>query len=417
MKCISCGYELKEGSRFCTECGIFQKQKKICPGCKIELPTDARFCINCGTPQPKFCLYCNAELSADAKFCMCCGTKVRELPIDGGSYLSRYASLYNLTEKPMELSSNKEGSSSSNYILFGDWPQSVKSDEVIINSMSYVSINGWECYKGSDGCFYVKKTALPLSKGAKFTNGQSILRGKDYYFKLEPIKWRVIDSNYCGGRLLLSEKALASGCFDIHGNFWSGVNINRKIKGETVFPNNYEFSTIRAFLNGIDGTAYDVENFTEKGFIDKAFSAAGRERIKSITVDNGNESIVGSGASIGEYWLDDDKNPYKYVCENTKDKVFLLSEKEITDSKYGFDTCSAGGSDSVRIRKATDYALVKGELSDNDTGEYEGEGLWWLRSPYYYTSAYARAVTSEGKADLHCIVCNVKGLIVPAIVL
>ena len=187
MKCISCGYELKEGSRFCTECGIFQKQKKICPGCKIELPTDARFCINCGTPQPKFCLYCNAELSADAKFCMCCGTKVRELPIDGGSYLSRYASLYNLTEKPMELSSNKEGSSSSNYILFGDWPQSVKSDEVIINSMSYVSINGWECYKGSDGCFYVKKTALPLSKGAKFTNGQSILRGVRFRSTIQAI--------------------------------------------------------------------------------------------------------------------------------------------------------------------------------------------------------------------------------------
>ena len=65
---------------------------------------------------------------------------------------------YEYTDKPIFISYKKEENVGKNYrsVLFGDWPQSLKSDDVIINETKTKNINGWVCYEGSDGCFYVK---------------------------------------------------------------------------------------------------------------------------------------------------------------------------------------------------------------------------------------------------------------------
>lgn len=50
MKCINCGSEIAEGSKFCPNCGASQlPQKKVCPNCGTELDNDAMFCPECGT--------------------------------------------------------------------------------------------------------------------------------------------------------------------------------------------------------------------------------------------------------------------------------------------------------------------------------------------------------------------------------
>ena len=50
MKCINCGSEIADGSKFCPNCGASQKpQKKVCPNCGTELDNDAMFCPECGT--------------------------------------------------------------------------------------------------------------------------------------------------------------------------------------------------------------------------------------------------------------------------------------------------------------------------------------------------------------------------------
>lgn len=50
MKCVNCGSEIAEGSKFCPNCGASQlPQKKVCPNCGSELDNDAMFCPECGT--------------------------------------------------------------------------------------------------------------------------------------------------------------------------------------------------------------------------------------------------------------------------------------------------------------------------------------------------------------------------------
>ncbi|MBQ7603020.1 MAG: SPFH domain-containing protein, partial [Clostridia bacterium] len=74
--CANCGAKIKEGAKFCPECG--QKQGKTCPKCGTEVKENAKFCPECGqnlsgtTKCPK----CNAEIKASAKFCPECGEKI-----------------------------------------------------------------------------------------------------------------------------------------------------------------------------------------------------------------------------------------------------------------------------------------------------------------------------------------------------
>ena len=51
MKCENCGEEVKEGQKFCLQCGALIPQMKKCIKCGAELPLDAKFCSECGTNQ------------------------------------------------------------------------------------------------------------------------------------------------------------------------------------------------------------------------------------------------------------------------------------------------------------------------------------------------------------------------------
>ena len=55
--CSNCGKELREGQRFCTNCGTpvaaapdapKEPELQHCPACGTELPPEARFCFSCG---------------------------------------------------------------------------------------------------------------------------------------------------------------------------------------------------------------------------------------------------------------------------------------------------------------------------------------------------------------------------------
>lgn len=49
MKCESCGYENREGSRFCEKCGSMLKIERKCPSCGNIVGEGALFCQFCGT--------------------------------------------------------------------------------------------------------------------------------------------------------------------------------------------------------------------------------------------------------------------------------------------------------------------------------------------------------------------------------
>ena len=152
--------------------------------------------------------------------------------------------------------------------------------------------------------------------------------------------------------------------------------VNRVIEGNTVYPNNYKESRVRAYLNGLSyqvkstrqGTQLSNSEFLGKGFLQTAFTADEQAKIATTMIDN---SARSTNLDIDPTFWNDGNNDY--ACENTYDKIFLLSEQEVTKSEYGFTT-----SDVTRIRKATDFAKACGVSSSSDG--YEG-GYWSLRSP------------------------------------
>lgn len=281
------------------------------------------------------------------------------------------------------------------YVLFGFWPQSVKDDNVLITEKESKKIYGWDCYKGSDNNYYVKQKANTYNNYyMHFNNGERVIDNSDYYFQLEPIKWSIIE-NQNDDCLLLAENILISCEYSnqVDDSGYYAVPIDRTIYNQTISPNNYEFSEIRAYLNGLDGTAYQVKDYTNAGFINMAFSKKSFFKLNTITVDNSKESTVDYMNIIPEQ--------YQLPSNNTEDKVFLLSVYEISNKNNNFkqynSTCNN------RKRKQTDFFLVNNDLEN-----------WWLRTPYYDSFIKARSVDSNGKAS-HLTNANIKAGVVPAI--
>ncbi len=184
-----------------------------------------------------------------------------------------------------------------------------------------------------------------------------------YWFKYEPIEWRILFES--GGKaLLMSNLILDSQAYQ---NEWYlskdyyYTNSNGAPSG--TYANNYKYSTIRSWLNN---------NFYNIAFGDKE-----RPLINTVMVDN-------SAQSTG-------KSNNQYACENTNDKVFLLSYQEIINSEYGF---SGNFEDDTRELKTTDYAQSQGCFTYPET-IYLGQGCWWLRSPDDFDDLTAGAIEAR----------------------
>ena len=243
-----------------------------------------------------------------------------------------------------KIGTQKINDKSYDIVTFGSFPQSEKTDDTItVNESELKTAGFYTYYKGSDGEWYAK------------------LNSK--YYKVEPIKWRVLTTDYngTGKKLLLAENVL----------------INKAYHASS---NNYENSSIRAYLTG--------------DFYATAFTQEEQNVIATTNVDNtarstnpdSNATQFSGGAN-------------QYASDNaTSDKIFLLSEQEVTKADYGFSDYNALGTASTRIRKVTAFAKGSGVLFSELSG-YEDVTYWWLRSPYSNSSDYVRIVTGEGIAN------------------
>ena len=161
------------------------------------------------------------------------------------------------------------------YIEFGLWPQSLKAENVKITE-EQTKINGFSAFKGSDNNFYIKvESAESYSNKYKFQDGTEIENGKEYFFRLEPIKWRILSGNGTEKALLFSEKIITGGIKfyklkDSERYYIPGTGYlykPREINGNKIQPNNYEFSEVRAFLNGLNGEVTVFRIFLKKDFL------------------------------------------------------------------------------------------------------------------------------------------------------
>lgn len=274
----------------------------------------------------------------DAEF----GQQVTSLTLDLGD-----ATLYAKWSEPTEQKETvqvytREG----NYIYFGEYPQTIKSADVTVGDVA----DGDGYYLGSDGARYAKVVADPRGSGYTFSDGSSVTDGATYYFKVEPIRWRILSEDG-EGAFILADGILANKAYDASSN------------------NNYKYSDISRWLNG--------------GFLYAAFGEIAQSLIETTEVDN---SASSTGYSSNQY-----------ACENTFDKVFLLSYREVINSEYGFAS-DYSDHDTARRMTVSDYARSTGARMDTSSS-YFGCGYWWLRSPYYYFSNHARGVGSDGDAD------------------
>ncbi len=155
-----------------------------------------------------------------------------------------------------------------------------------------------------------------------------------YWFKYEPIKWRIITTDYNGSgkAMLLADIVLDGQHYDYNS--------------DGTYSNNYAESSIRAWLND--------------NFYNTAFSELEKEIIATTLVDN---SAATTSNAINNY-----------ACENTNDKVFLPSWSEID---------SLASASDVR-RTATDYAQMQGVSLVKDTISESSNNMtsWLLRSSH-----------------------------------
>lgn len=201
--------------------------------------------------------------------------------------------------------------------------------------------------------------------------------GNIYWFKFEPIKWRVLDpeSNFLLSELVLDGQAINNFNLYERNSTDPGADeigqINYGDPEKTFYSNNYAKGTIRNWLN-ID-------------FYNLAFTSAEQNKITVTTLDNSAYSIYPD-----EYSAD------RFHSETTNDKIFLLSYEDTVNPSYGFNA-DYGEYDPAREVTATDYAKAQGTWQNTrKNNQWAGNSMWILRTASIQSN-YMNYVQDTGK--------------------
>ena len=181
-----------------------------------------------------------------------------------------------------------------------------------------------------------------------------------YYFKYEPLTWRVLDPDagfvFC--EYIIDAQAFQNTVYCEQQSY--ALLRYFQSMGSTVLATDYAESSIRDWLN-LD-------------FYQTAFTPAQKARIQPTILDNSSAS--------------------GYEEENsapTNDKIFLLSSGDTLTTRYGFDSVPFESGDRAKMAQNTDYARCQGNgerepYGPNDVGRATWDGAltgnWWVRTPF-----------------------------------
>ena len=204
--------------------------------------------------------------------------------------------------------------------------------------------------------------------------------GKVYYFKFEPLKWRILDVTT---GLVVTDTVIDAQPYNDYVRKAENVTFRDKKhkilyfgdKDNKTLANDYETSSIRTWL---------LNDFYTTAFQDQKDI----ERIKvSLYEENNYNDLVN-----------------KKVFEPIRDKMFLLAVDEM--NCYG----SLLSSSNSIIKKGTDYSNCQGLWNSEDEG-HKGFPYWRLRTPRgdtgeasvgaFYVSDFG-AVTDNSDVDFSC---------------
>ena len=180
--------------------------------------------------------------------------------------------------------------------------------------------------------------------GYSWQDDNGYIENRTYYFKYEPLVWRVLSGN-----MLLCESIIDAQPFQ--NVVWKNESTDRYYQGvnSSYFANRYDTSSIRAWLN------YD--------FYETAFNESQKSNIKTTSLSDA----------------------------ATNDNVFLLSKAEVMNAFPDLQDRTAQG---------TDYAKCQG-LWVEDSDNYKGNSSWMLRSASTLTNeiiiANANGVITPGR--------------------
>ncbi len=155
-----------------------------------------------------------------------------------------------------------------------------------------------------------------------------------YWFKYEPIEWRVLDpaTGLAVTKYILDAQAFNNGLYS--KNTEDDYNCYTD-KTAAVYATDYSACSLRKWLND--------------DFYTTAFSATQRKSIASTTLDN---------RTFYSYKYPD-ADPGPYDGASTTDKIFLLSSADVMNTAYGFKS-DADKNDLVRRADGTAYAKCCG---------------------------------------------------------
>lgn len=291
-------------------------------------------------------------------------------------------------------------------VYFGSYPQSEVTDKKTLKTLPGADEIEWKSYGyyiGDGSCGSMEKSdymkyadvslneeryrAVVFSKyrpeitykeskheySSQPNNGYD--PGKIYWFKYEPLKWRILDKN---NGLVLSEYIIDSQAYsntvftngtgnDLNDEYWND-------EAHKNYSSDYYTSSVRNWLN--------------EDFYNTAFNNEEKSKIETTVLDNSAYSIESE----------------KYDSKDSNDKIFLLSYSDVINKNYGFDS-DPHSRDIARRTNGTDYAKIQGLLFDSAsaaaknifTSEKKVPSGWWLRSAREY-SASAANVSSNGLA-------------------
>lgn len=214
------------------------------------------------------------------------------------------------------------------YIYFGSYPQTEITGSKLTNAITGADYN-------SDGDAWIDGVKYRRINKSQTNNSEFFGNKKFRYFKWERIKWKVLYNNK-SSLFVMADQALD--CKDYNSDY-------------KCIP--WESCSLRKWLNDT--------------FYDTAFSSSEQAAIEQKNVIN--EDNLDSGAKGGN---------------NTRDKVYLLSNREVTNFAYGF--CTDGNVMSASRRMQTsDFAYIRGAYRSQES-EYQNNCIWLLRSPGSDTS-------------------------------